>query len=82
MSGTGEDFIVRGGWLCEVVPHCTCGTHLPAVYGHEPGCGVEPIASVEQIMQALWQQAENANCVAEPAAPDRGADDPNGAAGG
>lgn len=55
-----ETYVVRGDWLCEVVNHCTCaGVDQHGLSVHESGCGLEPIASIEQIQAALWQQAEN-----------------------
>lgn len=39
-------FDIAGDWLVEQTDRCTCGvgTGLASVYGHEPGCGYEPVA--------------------------------------
>lgn len=40
---------VVGTWLVEVVDDCTCGTNgLP--YGHEPGCGTDPVVDLSRLM--------------------------------
>lgn len=39
-------FGIAGDWLYEETDRCTCGTGgtIGALYGHEPGCGLEPVA--------------------------------------
>lgn len=39
-------FGIAGDWLYEETDRCTCGAGgtIGAVYGHEPGCGLEPVA--------------------------------------
>jgi len=42
------EYTVYAGHLCEVTTECTgggCG-----VYGHEPGCGLQPIGPVEDLI--------------------------------
>lgn len=39
-------YAVAYGWLCEVVDDCTGGA-CGAPYGHEPGCGLIPLFSLE-----------------------------------
>lgn len=41
-----SEFEVAGDWLVERTETCTCGVgpSLSALYGHEPGCGYEPVA--------------------------------------
>lgn len=40
-----------GPWLAIEVQHHTCGTGSGGHYGaHEPGCGLEPVARVEQLL--------------------------------
>lgn len=35
------DTLATGVWVCAVVGVCTCGGHH--LYGHEDGCGLEPL---------------------------------------
>lgn len=44
---------IEAGWIVEVHRECTCGQGLNAPYGHEPGCGYVPIATVESALVAL-----------------------------
>lgn len=39
---------IHGGWLIIHVGHCTCYGGGP--YGHEPGCGYEPIAQLVDLI--------------------------------
>lgn len=39
--------IIDNGWLVEVVDGCTHG--CPAEYGHQPGCGLEPLVDLVRI---------------------------------
>lgn len=43
--------VIEAGWICEVHRECTCGDG--GAYGHEPGCGLVPIATVESALVAL-----------------------------
>jgi hypothetical protein len=46
-----ERFEIVNGWLVENVNHHTCGAGTAeSGYAHEPGCGQEPIAKVEQLL--------------------------------
>lgn len=40
------DFGIAGDWLYQETDRCTCGvgSSIGALYGHEPGCGLEPVA--------------------------------------
>lgn len=42
---------INGEWLVQRVDGCTCYGGRP--YGHEPGCGWEPIAKVADMLEAL-----------------------------
>lgn len=44
-------FDIAGQWLVEATDRCTCGagTSLGAVFGHEPGCGYEPVALLLEV---------------------------------
>lgn len=51
---SGEKYHVVGDMLCEWVGHCTCGVPPHGHYGaHEPGCGLEMIAPVEQLIAPI-----------------------------
>ena len=47
---------IVNGWLVESVNYCTCyGGDAP--YGHEPGCGYEPLENLqEQIEEILVEE--------------------------
>lgn len=46
------DLSLYGEWLVQEVVGCTCyGGDLP--YGHEPGCGYEPLVKVEELKAAF-----------------------------
>jgi len=49
----GEELLVIGEYLCQKVDACTCGADLNAGYGHEPYCGVEPVAKLARVRAAL-----------------------------
>jgi len=49
----GEELLVIGEYLCQKVDDCTCGADLNAGYGHEPYCGVEPVAKLARVRAAL-----------------------------
>lgn len=51
-----EKFAVHAEWLVEVSDTCNCGT--PTGYPHMPECGMTPIASLEEIFEALREHAE------------------------
>lgn len=40
------NFGIAGDWLYQETDRCTCGcgNTIGAMYGHEPGCGFEPVA--------------------------------------
>lgn len=46
MSG----YAVFGDWLAQCVDQCTC---YGGEFGHEPGCGYEPIAKISEVLAAL-----------------------------
>lgn len=60
-----ETLELVNGWLVQVVDEHTCGAGPGAGGGHEPGCGLVPIASVEHLFRLL--AAEAAACAADPA---------------
>lgn len=43
------EYAVVGDWLVESTGGCTCGAG-EGIYGHEPGCGQEPIARVSELL--------------------------------
>jgi hypothetical protein len=44
-------YAVENGWLVEVVNGHTCGTGAGGHYGaHEPGCGLVPVARVDDLL--------------------------------
>ncbi len=45
------EYVVDHGMLCEVGTECTCAASSlpPGYYGHENGCGTEPLCSVEEL---------------------------------
>lgn len=46
-------YAVESGWLVEVVNEHTCGTARDGHFGaHEPGCGLVPVATVEDLLVA------------------------------
>jgi hypothetical protein len=45
--------VIENGWIAQVVDSCTCGNGDAYPYGHQPGCGLEPIATVESALVAL-----------------------------
>ena len=48
------EYAVMGDWLVESIGRHTCGTGPNGHYGHhEPGCGWEPIATIEDVFAAL-----------------------------
>lgn len=45
-----DRFVIAGDMLCEDVGRHTCGTGPEGHYGaHEPGCGLEPVMSLEDL---------------------------------
>lgn len=50
-----EEFAVHGGWLVGLTDKCTCDM---APYPHQPGCGMEPIATIDEVLAALSEHAE------------------------
>lgn len=44
----GERYGVFNGHLVEYTDKCTCGAGGP--YGHEPGCGMEPLGKIEDLL--------------------------------
>lgn len=50
---TAPGFVIENGWIAQAVNGCTCGNGDAYPYGHQPGCGLEPIASVESALNAL-----------------------------
>lgn len=54
MTDTNEgsaEYVVINGWLAELVSGCTCGAG--GTYGHEPGCGAEPLVQVTALLDAV-----------------------------
>jgi hypothetical protein len=45
------EYAIESGWLVEVVKEHTCGAG-DGMYGHEPGCGLIPIAKVDDLLAA------------------------------
>ncbi|QRY48120.1 hypothetical protein JVX93_15825 [Mycolicibacterium boenickei] len=45
-----SDFAVMGDWLAQTINQCTC---YGGEFGHERGCGYEPVAKVEEVKAAL-----------------------------
>lgn len=43
-------FSVMGPYLVTTADGCTCGQPAGAPYGHEPGCGFEPIQTIELLI--------------------------------
>lgn len=45
------NFDIAGDWLYEETDRCTCGigNSIGALYGHEPGCGLEPVARLQAV---------------------------------
>jgi hypothetical protein len=46
---------IDSGWLVEEVDHCTCGAGNE--YGHEPGCGLDPLMPVSELAAELAELA-------------------------
>jgi hypothetical protein len=48
-------YAIDSGWLVEVVNEHTCGAG-DGMYGHEPGCGLIPVATVDDLLhgQTGW----------------------------
>jgi hypothetical protein len=49
------EFAIHAGWFVGVTSECTCGMEM---YGHLPECGMEPIATVDEVLEALREKAE------------------------
>lgn len=50
LKGPEPRLVLAYGWVCDdVTPRCTCGCGEPP-WGHEPGCGLEPIMTAEEWM--------------------------------
>lgn len=49
-----DKFELIGSWIVEKVDACTCGSgaDITKLYGHEPGCGIEPVAPLETLITA------------------------------
>jgi hypothetical protein len=45
-----SDYAIFGEWLAKCVDQCTC---YGGEFGHEPGCGYEPVAKIAEIEAAL-----------------------------
>ena len=45
---------VFGEWLTYPVNQCTC-QGSDAHYGHQPGCGYEPMATISEVKAALTE---------------------------
>lgn len=59
MSST--EYAIENGWLVEVVNEHTCGTGPGGHYGaHEPGCGMVPVARVEDLLANRADSGGNA----------------------
>lgn len=43
-------YAVFGDWLAKCVDQCTC---YGGEFGHEPGCGYEPVAKISEIEAVL-----------------------------
>lgn len=43
-----DTLVIMHGYLCQSVDTCTCG-YGGYPYGHEPGCGLEPLIRLDQI---------------------------------
>lgn len=46
---------IHAGWLVQLFDGCTCDGQP---YGHMPECGMEPIASIDEVLEALREYAE------------------------
>lgn len=58
LKATAErDLAIVNGWLVQRVDICTCGTGGTG-YGHEPGCGFEPLITIDNI-ERLTQQLKD-----------------------
>ncbi|WPH57691.1 hypothetical protein [Mycobacterium phage WXIN] len=44
-----SEYSIIGDWLARAVNACTCYGGGDHNYGHEPGCGYEPLARVEEL---------------------------------
>jgi hypothetical protein len=67
-------YAVENGWLCEVVNEHTCGTGPDGYCGaHEPGCGLVPVARVDELLreQAEAHRLRAARADHQPDAPTR-----------
>lgn len=54
-----NQYAVENGWLVELVNEHTCGTAAGGYYGaHEPGCGMIPLARVEDLIARFDTVAE------------------------
>jgi len=49
-QGTESEYAIENGWLVELVREHTCGAGPGSGAGHEPGCGMIPIATVENLL--------------------------------
>lgn len=49
--GEPSSYAVIGEWLVQEADGCTCYGGGP--YGHEPGCGYEPVAKISEIEATL-----------------------------
>lgn len=57
MSARG--YVVTGEWLAVDVGEHTCGTGRDGHYGaHEPGCGLEPVAKIADLLAADSRAAD------------------------
>lgn len=46
---------IHADWLVQLLDGCTCDGQP---YGHMPECGMEPIASLDEVFEALRERAE------------------------
>lgn len=72
-AAPADEYTVVSGHLCAVSRECTCGgTALPGVC--QPGCGVEPVAPMAEVLAALdeYHARRRAAAVPPPARRRRG----------
>ena len=51
-EGIPAEYAVENGWLVELVNEHTCGAGPGSGAGHEPGCGMIPIDTVENLLRS------------------------------
>lgn len=57
-NSEANEYAIENGWLCEVAKVHTCGTDPGGYFGaHEPGCGLLPVARIDDLLAAHAAQA-------------------------